>query len=94
MLITIAALYVVVPALYALSCWALALRTVRFEVEAPEAVQTEARVFARVVRDSYAQKAVAAMDMASKQTNDSARKVWVDAAWMYKRRAEQAAACC
>lgn len=87
MLITIAALYVVLPACYALACCALALRAPTFDVGADEP-QAQANAVYTAVRDECARKAVDALAMATRQPNDSARKVWIDAALIYKRRAE------
>lgn len=87
MLTIIAALYVILPAVYALACVALAMRPVRFDVAADEP-QAQANVVFAVARDAAARRAVEALAMASKQSCESARKVWIDAAFIYRRRAE------
>lgn len=91
MLTIIAALYVVLPALYALACCALATSPIRFDepvCEAPAANTVAASTVFAIVRDESARKAVDALHMASKQSNESARRIWLDVALVYKHRSE------
>jgi hypothetical protein len=86
MLITIAALYVILPAIFALGCVAAAM-LLQFTPVAEEEAIMASSVYT-VVRDECARKAVHAVHMARAQSSAAARQVWLDVAGVYRRRAE------
>lgn len=86
MVTLVAALYVILPALYALACVALAMRPVRISEPASEAPSASNAVF-RTVRDCAARRAVEAHAMAMRSSG-VARSMWLDVAMMYRNRAE------
>jgi hypothetical protein len=89
MLTIVAALYVVLPALYALACCALAFvqPTIAEPADEPSTPVVHA-AFALAVAECR-RKALSCLDMAKAQSTPGARRTWIDASLLYQRRAER-----
>lgn len=88
MLTIIAALYVVLPALLALACVALAHVPMRIEEPAHEAPALPDAVV-RAVTLECLRKSFDALVVAQTQHTAGARRVWLDVSLRYQRRAER-----